>query len=168
MRTSNSDFAPTSSSIAGKSDPKCALPPPAWDQWQTETEEDAIAKAEEESRLTALSEGEALDVLKEVMRKFDRPLSEHRVAELGSIDYDLRAVVHHRGRRATSGHYVTDVRSIKDQTDTWARFDDSHHQDRISAAHATGTESEGSAYIFYYTRRRPVAINPSTPAAARA
>jgi hypothetical protein len=160
---------PASSNTADKSDPKRAVPP-KWGHLQTETEEEAIIKAEEESRLSALGEAEALEVLKEVMRKFDQPLSQHRVAELGSVDYDLRAVVHHRGRRATSGHYVTDVRTIQDQhPDRWSRFDDAYHHDRFSEVQATGTESEGSAYIFYYVRRSPsAAVPPIAGAAARA
>jgi hypothetical protein len=140
----------------GQSDPKHAVPP-KWGHLQTETEAEAIVKAEEESSLFALGEAEALEVLQQVTDKIDHPLSPHRVAELGSVDYDLRAVVHHRGRRATSGHYVTDVRTIQDQhPGRWSRFDDAYHHDQFSEIQATATESEGSAYILYYVRRASV------------
>ena len=158
-----------SSTIDMQPPPKATGSRPTIVHLQTEIdEEEEIVKAEEESRLSALdeadanAEAEALEVLKAVTSKFDQPLSQHRVAELGSVDYDLRAVVHHRGRRATSGHYVTDVRTIQDQhPDRWSRFDDAYHHDQFSEIQATATESEGSAYILYYVRRASVSAEPS-------
>ena len=50
----------------GQSDLKHTVPP-KWGHLQTETEEEAIIKAEEESRLFALGEAEALDVLAAVL-----------------------------------------------------------------------------------------------------
>ncbi len=70
------------------------------------------------------------------------------VAEVGvSTSYTLQAVVHHQGKGASSGHYVTDVRQTNG---AWKRFNDSRVTEVSKNEAAKKAETEG--YILFYVQ----------------
>lgn len=66
--------------------------------------------------------------------------------------YELQSVIHHKGPIATSGHYLTDLKSEScdaQQTAVWRRYDDQYVR-VIDAAQAM-QYGESAGYIFIYT-----------------
>lgn len=63
--------------------------------------------------------------------------------------FTLRNVIHHKGRTAGSGHYVTDVRK---EDATWTRYDDSIVQD-LDSETVKGMAWHETAYILFYERQ---------------
>uniref|UniRef100_A0AAF5Q3D4 Ubiquitinyl hydrolase 1 n=1 Tax=Wuchereria bancrofti TaxID=6293 RepID=A0AAF5Q3D4_WUCBA len=61
-------------------------------------------------------------------------------------DYNLAAVISHKGIGPSKGHYVCDVRSLN--SNIWMHFDDSHIEERTEAEVISECNKDG--YIFFY------------------
>ena len=68
-----------------------------------------------------------------------------RIRELGGVKYRLKAIVHHLGQRAGSGHYVADVKV----GDLWEHCDDSFVS-RIDENAVLHGPNKASAYLLFY------------------
>lgn len=84
-----------------------------------------------------------------------RSLSPPQASSLGPSVvpvYELQSVIHHKGPIATSGHYLTDLKSEAgdgQQTAVWRRYDDQYVR-VIDAAQAM-QYGESAGYMFVYT-----------------
>jgi ubiquitin C-terminal hydrolase len=74
-------------------------------------------------------------------------LTASRIRELGGVKYRLKAIVHHLGQRAGSGHYVADVK-VGD-SNLWDHCDDSFVS-RIDESAVLHGSNKASAYLLYY------------------
>ena len=71
--------------------------------------------------------------------------------------YDLYAVSNHKGHSADGGHYTAHA---KTSSDMWCMFDDAD----VTPIESANLNLNGShAYILFYRRRRPQAVNELTP-----
>ena len=115
------------------------------------------SESEQKREFAAMDQSEAIEVPAHVQQKLVVPLSQQRVAELGSFQYDLRAVVHHSStsENAASGHYYTDVRTMGTTSisDTWVRFDDDKPVALLPASVVAEAQSQRTAYILFFERR---------------
>ena len=68
--------------------------------------------------------------------------------KMDRYEYELRCVIHHKGRNAGSGHYVTDVRN----DGVWTRYDDSIVQE-LEDHVVQGTSWHQTAYLLFYTSK---------------
>ncbi|CAN0451256.1 unnamed protein product, partial [Ectocarpus fasciculatus] len=62
--------------------------------------------------------------------------------------YELRGILHHLGRHAFAGHYVTDVR--EEGRKGWKRYDDSVVSP-VTEAEALGGEAQRTCYLCFYS-----------------
>ncbi|EJW87726.1 hypothetical protein WUBG_01365 [Wuchereria bancrofti] len=70
-------------------------------------------------------------------------------------DYNLAAVISHKGIGPSKGHYVCDVRSLN--SNIWMHFDDSHIEERTEAEVISECNKDG--YIFFYVAVLPLELS---------
>ena len=85
-------------------------------------------------------------VLNEVAFNETASLTKYVVDKGKRAEFKLKSVVHHIGKDAGSGHYVTDALN---SSGTWTNYNDSVAKP-TSAADVMGDEGQKSAYILCY------------------